>query len=235
MDTKDLIAGAIQAYQQSMCHSLDIRSLWQRNKIAHKWKVTFGVYVIRETTFWRFVDIAKQAYEMGNSNSIVGARILTRAAIETIATLVYINTKMEEVVSGKILFDDFCESINKVYMGSRTDRKLPETINVLTMVCIMEKKHKGILQIFKDLCETAHPSFIGLTDGYTRINTKEYITSFGNYWLDKYGHQHETALLLCMQIFELEYNDTWIKNFEALENWLVDNDLALKKDRQKKG
>ncbi len=234
MDTKDIIAGAIQAYQQSMCRSLDIGSLYQRNKIAHKWKVTFAVYVIRETASWRFVDIAKQAFEMGNSNSIVGARILTRAAIETLATLVYMNMKMEEVISGKISFAAFCESIYKVYMGSRTDKQLLETINVLTMVKKMEKKHKGILQIYEELCETAHPSYIGLTDGYSKIDTEKYITSFGNYWLDKYGRQHEAALLLCMKIFELEYNDAWINNFHALEEWLVNNDSALEKNLKKK-
>ena len=234
MSPKEVIDGAIKTYEETLCRSLDIGSLIARNEVAHKWIVTFGVYVIRETSCWRFVDIAKQAHMLGEANSIAGARILTRAAIETLSTLVYSISKMEEVVSGKISFEEFCECINRVYMGSRIDKELPETINVLTMVKNMEKKHQGILDIFEDLCETAHPSMIGLTDGYTKINREEYVTAFGNFWLEKYGHQHEQALLICMEIFEKEYNEEWIEKFHALEKWLVENDSDLEKRRKEK-
>jgi hypothetical protein len=216
MTIEEIIIEAIRGYEESMASNLDIGSLVVRNEIAHKWKVTYCAFVIRETVCWRLVDIVRQAVELGKSNMIVGARIMTRAAIETISTLVYLNIKMDDVVSNRIDFEEFSESINKVFLGSRSMKDMPETVNVLTMIKKCEKKHKGILKDYEDLCETAHPSYVGLTDGYTRTDYKEGVTSFGNFWLDKFGHQHEEALLICLAIFEEEYNKEWIKNFESL-------------------
>lgn len=234
MSPDEIITGAIKTYEESLCHSLDMGSLIARNEIAHKWQVTFFTYVIRETTCWRFVDVSKQAHSLGKSGAIVGARILTRAAIETLSSLVYSISKMEDVVANRITFDEYCDLIHKIFMGSRIDKEYPETINVLTMVKAMDKKHQGILHIFEDLCETAHPSMIGLTDGYTKINRKEMVTSFGNFWEEKFGNQHERALLICMELLEKEYNEEWPKAFQALEKWLVDNDSVLEAKRAEK-
>lgn len=234
MTINEIIGEAIKGYEKSMTSTLNVGSLIARNKIAHKWKVAYGVYVIRETVCWRFVDIVKQAVELGKMNMIVGARIMTRAAIETISTLVHVNMKMDDVVSGKIDFEEFCLSIKKVFLGSRVEKDMPETVSVLTMVKNFEKKHKGILKYFEDLCETAHPSYVGLADGYTKTDYKEYVTTFGNFWLDKFGHEHEKALFISVRIFEEEYNEEWVKKFEALEKWLVDNDTELEKRKVEK-
>jgi hypothetical protein len=234
VNTREILSSTIKGYEESLPTSIDLAGLLSRNAIAHKWKVTYCLLVIRECVFWRFVDIVKQALRMGSDNFIVGARILTRASIETLSTLIYANFKMEDVVSGKLDFGEFGETVERILLGSKAykDAKTPESINVLTMISKCNEKHNGILAAYEDLCETAHPSFIGLTDGYSKIDQANYETKFGNYWIEKCEHQHEDALLKCTKIFEDEYNNVWIKNMEALEKWLVQNDEALEKRRK---
>jgi hypothetical protein len=222
---------ALRRYEESLEKRIDISSLYQRNNTAHKWKVTFSVYAIRETSCWRFVDILRQAIFLSDTENILGARIMTRAAIETLASLVFINKKMENLVEGKIEFIPFCQAINSLFLGSRVNKDLPQTVNVLTMVENFEKVHKGIKKYFDDLCESAHPSYEGLTMGYAKINRKEFVADIGNFWAEKWGYIHEFPLRIAIEIFESEYNDIWKANFEKMEMWLVENDARLESER----
>jgi hypothetical protein len=222
---------AIKGYEETLEDEIDIGSLYQRNTVAHKWKVTFAIYTMRETSCWRFVDIAKQVFHLGDSGNILGARIMTRAAIETLSSLVFINTKMAKLVADKINFRQFTEAINSVFMGSRIDSELPRTINVLTMVDEFEKEYKGIKKYFEELCESAHPSFVGLTLGYSKINRKDFVAKIGNFWSEKFGMIHELPLKIAIEIFEKEYNETWTGLFYKLESWLVTNDAKLEAER----
>ncbi|RJR51414.1 MAG: hypothetical protein C4576_03680 [Desulfobacteraceae bacterium] len=54
------------------------------------------------------------------------------------------------------------------------------------------------------------------------------------YWEERYGIQHEAAISLCLEIFEEEYNNEWIRCFEALEKWLESNDKKLERQRRKR-
>lgn len=224
---------ALRGYEETLEKRIDIGSLIQRNEIAHKWKVTFAVYTIRETSCWRFVDILRQTIFLADSENVLGARIMTRAAIETLSSLVFINSKMGKLVEGKLSFNEFTESINSLWMGSRFETELPETINVLTMVNNFEKEYKGIKKYFDQLCESAHPSYVGLTEAYAKINRKEMVADIGNFWMEKYGLSHEFPLRIAIEIFEKEYNETWLQRFEDMEKWLVKNDAALGADREK--
>ncbi len=227
----ETLVQAISLYENHLEHKLEIGELIAKNKIAHKWKATYKAYVIRETTCWRFVDLSKQVIALGNLNMIVGARILTRAAIETIAALCYSSNKMESVCSGTLDFFDFSRAMSSIYLGSREYPDLQPTTNVMTLLKSVEAKYPDIHKQFNHLCESAHPSWAGLTHGYSQTDQIKYITKFDNFCNDKYGLNHEEILLACCEIFEFEYNDRWISAFEALEKWIVANDEFLESRR----
>jgi len=234
MTAHELIHITFADLTRSLPTKIDLGGLLARNAIAHKWKAPYFSLVLRESVYWRFTDLISQSLKLGEEGSIVGSRILARAAIETLATLVYLNIEIGNVLQSKLDFHDFGAKLEAILVGSRINEYLPQTINVLTLVTKTDKKHPGILRVFEELCETAHPSYVSLTVGYTKSDHQKVETVFGNYWKAKFGLQHEEILLLCLRIFEDEYNNVSVENFESLEKWLVENDTELEKARSKK-
>lgn len=223
----------LESYKNSLCKKVDLSSLYSRSKIAHKWRLTYRLIVTREAISWRVIDILTQAYDIGTSGMIVGSRILTRSALETVCLIIYMNKKMKSVIEGKISFNDFENITTRLLLGSRNINKMPNSINVITLIEDSEGKYPGIKKIYDDLSETAHPNYAGVCNGYTKLNQKEYETEFGIFWKERYGKQHETAIIVCLQLFEDEYNVEWIKLFEQLEKWLEKNDKKLERQRKK--
>jgi hypothetical protein len=228
-----ILLEAIQGYEKSLASTLDILSLIDRNPVAHKWKVTYQIYSLRETILWRFIGLSRQSLHLSKSNMIAGSRILARAALETLSALVYINEKMRCLTSGKLKFDDFSGIIARIFIGTRIYSEGPRSKNAGEMVKCLEKKYPETILQYDHLCETAHPSYIGLTNGYSKTDKENYITHFGDYWLEIHGDEHEDILMKCFEILEIEYNVTWIESFKELEGWLVMNDAKLEAGRTK--
>ena len=228
------IEKTLQNYNKSLPKKIDLASLYSRSKIAHKWKLTYRLMVLREAILWRIVDILTQAYNIGINGMIVGSRILVRSALETVCLIIYMNKKMLSVIEGKMSFDDFEKITTRLLLGAKNIDKMPEPVNVMKLIEDSESKYPGIKKIYDELSETVHPNYCGVCYGYTKLNQREYETEFGIYWEERYGKQHELAIEICLQIFEEEYNNEWIKCFEQLEKWLEKNDNKLERQRNKK-
>lgn len=228
------IEQTLQNYQESLCKKIDIAALYARSETAHKWKLTFRLISLREGISWRLVDILMQAYKIGLNRMTVGARILTRSALETVCLLIYMNKRMQSVVENKMSFHDFDEMTSRLLLGAKNREEWPSPVNVKSLVEESEKRYPGIEKIYNDLCETAHPNYDGICAGYIKLNRKKYETEFGIYWEERFGNQHEEAIRICIDIFEEEYNNEWVKWFEALEKWLVDNNNKLERQRRKR-
>ena len=228
------IEKTLQNYKKSLSKKIDLASLLSRSKIAHKWKLTYRLIVLREAIFWRFVDILTQAYDIGVNGMIIGSLILTRSALETVCLLIYMNKKMQFVVEGKMSFDDFDNITTRLLFGAKNTDKLPDPVNVMKLIEDSESKYPGIKKTYDDLSEIAHPNYRGVCDGYTNTNQQKYETEFGIYWEEQYGNQHELVIKKCLQTFEEEYNNEWKKRFEQLEKWLEKNDNKLERQRNKK-
>ena len=113
------IKKVLETYKKSLVTKIDLPSLYSRSKIAHKWKLTYGLIVLREAISWRFVDILTQAYNNEKNGMITGSLILTRAALETVCLLIYMNNKMQLVIEGKMSFEDFDNVTTKLLWGAK--------------------------------------------------------------------------------------------------------------------
>jgi len=227
------IAKVLEFYKGSLVKKIDLSSLYSRSKIAHKWKLTYRLIVLREAISWRFVDILSQAYSNGMHGMTIGSLILTRAALETVCLLIYMNNKMQLVIDGKMSFDDFERITIRLLLGVKNIDKLPEPVNIMKLIEDSESKYPGIKKTYDDLCEIVHPNYRGLCYGYTKTNQQEYETEFGIFCEEKFGNQYESMIEKCLKTFEEEYND-WKKHFEQLEKWLEKNDSKLERQRNKK-
>ncbi|OEZ50367.1 hypothetical protein JAB1_14820 [Janthinobacterium sp. MP5059B] len=225
------IEKAIGDYQKSLCKEIDIIGLRKRNPIAHKWKVTYQILCLRETVAWRFVDILGQSWMLHAAKRAIGARILLRASIETLAIIIYLDTLIEGVILGKLNFNTFSEKVLNLLLQCRDEMTDQKATNIVTILEKCEKKYPGTIKLYAWLSESAHPNFEGMRICYSTTDQEEMITRFSNQTEILYSHMHENGCLLAMCMFEREYEDSRLA-FEDLEIWLVQNEKLLNDARQ---
>lgn len=218
----------LEIWEQSLRKEVDLGALYSRNKIAHKWKATYRITVLRELVFWRVTDLLRQIIVLADQQLLLGARILLRSMLETIAILVYLNIKMQTVREGSLNYDEFQKLTTALMLGSRNDSTGFQSINIVTIITKhCERKYNGIAATYEDLSESAHPNYEGICSGYSYIDEKEYVTHFKNRWEEKYSANFIKTVLGVLRIFEDEYNARFIEEFEKLEIWIVENDEHL--------
>lgn len=214
-------------WKDSLFVSIPVGGLLSRSEVAYKWKALFRVWMLREATFWREHDLMVQSYALHQQGHGLGARILLRSGFETLASLIYLNQLIQQVLDGKLNFHVFGEKTSVLLLGSRNNDGMPKSINIVTVLEKCDKRYPGLMNIYADLSESAHPSYQGLMDGYSITNYDEYKTTFSNRWMELYGDRHLGSMELCMMTFHHEYNDVWPALMEKLESWIVANDAAL--------
>ncbi len=224
---EDLVAG----WRKSLCPQIELAGLISRNSTAHKWKATYRSIVLRELVLWRFTDLLAQAAHLIRDKHILGARILIRSAIETLAILIYLNQKTAAVLDGKASFFDFANMTSRLMLGSRNQTTRVEAINILSVLEKCDKQYPGIAKVYGEFSESAHPNYDGVCAGYSMIDEKEYRTDFKNRWAEKSGESELKLLKICARTFEEEYNEVWPRDFEKLERWLVENDSTLEEQK----
>ncbi|MBU0712690.1 hypothetical protein KJ762_07415 [bacterium] len=217
----------ISKWQSEKLNKIEKGSVYSRNPIAHKWKAPYRSLVTRELVFWRIIDLIDQTVLLAKNDYILGARILLRSAIETLGILIYLNQKMKALLDGSIKYEDFDSITVRLILGTKQSDSKVESINIVTVLQKCDKKYPGIFDIYKDLSESSHPNFEGMSMGYSEIDDEKYITHFRNRWKELYSNDLEHLTLTCISTFELEYNNVWPELFESLEKWLEKNDKYL--------
>lgn len=215
----------------SLLPSFDIRDFRARNEIAHKWKATFRSLLIREAVHWRVTDLLQQSYDLHRMDHSLGALILLRSALETLATLIYLNQQTAAVLGGSVTFDDFQKMTERLSMGSKNNMNEREAVNILTVLRHCARRYDWIETFYADLSECAHPNYEGLLMGYSRVDRENHVENFSNHWPDMYAPTHETKMSCLIMMFEHEYNITWEENLVSLEAWLVVHDAELEATR----
>lgn len=214
-------------WKNSLLSSIPIGGLLSRNPVAYKWKATFRVWMLREAVFWRLSDLMTQSYTLYRQGHGLGARILLRSAFESLATLIYLNQLMRQVLDGKLSFHDFGDKTATLLLGSRDGSTKHQSLNIMTVLEKCDKRYPGIAKLYSILSESAHPNYEGMVVGYSKIDHDEYETHFSNRWMELYGERHLESMELCMETFHHEYNDVWPNLIEKLEGWIVTNDAEL--------
>lgn len=223
----DLIKQTLAEWKSSLLSNVEVGGLYSRNPTAHKWKAPFRSLILREAVFWRLHDLLTQSHALHEQGHGLGARILLRSGLETIAILIFLNQLTQSVLDGILSFHAFSEKTSALLLGSRNDTTMLKSINIVTVFEKCEKRYPGLMTLYADLSESAHPNYEGTCLGYSTINHDAYVVAFSNRWMDMYGDQHLESLQLCMMIFEGEYNEVWSSLFEELEQWIEANDSEL--------
>ena len=112
----------------------------------------------------------------------MGAIILVHSAFEALGVLIYINEKTESVLRGEESLFAFEDTTTRLMLGSKNQSTPEASINILTVLERCEEKYPGILSIYGELSESAHPNFDGMYRGYSRVDEKKFITKFANQW-----------------------------------------------------
>ena len=211
----------------SLLSRIPVGGLLSRNPVAYKWKAPFRAWMLREAVFWRLHDLMTQSYALHQRGHGLGARILLRSGFESLATLIYLNQLMQQVLDGQLRFHMFGEKTSILLLGSRNNELMPRSLNIITVLKKCDKRYPGLMALYADLSESAHPSYEGLCTGYSKIDHDEYETHFANRWMELYGDRHIGSMELCMKTFHLEYNDLWPALMEKLEGWIEANDAEL--------
>lgn len=214
-------------WKEALLPSIPVGGLMSRNPAVYKWKAPFRVWMLREAVFWRLHDLMAQSYALHQQGHGLGACILLRSGFESLATLIYLNQLMQQVLDGKLNFGVFSDKTSTLLFGSRNNVHGPRSLNILTVLEKCDKRYPGLMALYADLSESAHPSYEGLCLGYSKIDHEEYETNFSNRWMELYGDRHLGSMDLCMSTFYLEYNEVWPALMEKLESWIEANDAEL--------
>ncbi len=221
-------------WKGSLFSSIPVAGLLSRNAIAYKWKASFRVWMLREAVFWRLNDLMTQSYVLFQQRHCLGARILLRSGVESLATLIYLNQTIQQVLDRKLNFHAFGEETSKLLLGARNNDEMPKSKSILTVLEKCDKRYPGLMALYANLSESAHPSYEGLCRGYSKIDHDEYETRFSNRWMELYGDTHLVSLELCMMTFHYEYNERWPELMSRLESWVEANDDELEATKNAK-
>jgi hypothetical protein len=189
------------------------------------------VWMLREAVFWRLQDLLSQSLSLHEKGRELGARILLRSAFETVATLIYLNQIMKQVLDGELAFNAFGKKTAVLLLGARNNERAPRSLSIVTVLEKCDKRYPGLMELYAELSESAHPSHEGLVQGYSKVDHEEYETNFSNRWAELYGDQHLVGMELCMETFSFEYNDVWSSRIEKLETWIEENDAKFEAEK----
>src|SRR3954462_3004806 len=127
-------------WKRSLSPSLPVGGLFSRNPVAYKWKAPFRVWMLREAVFWRLHDLMTQSYALHLQGHELGARILLRSGFETLATLIYLNQLMQQVLDGKLSFHAFGQKASLMLLGSRDGPTGHHSVNSVTILQKCDKR-----------------------------------------------------------------------------------------------
>lgn len=223
----EIIEQNLTNWHKSLMATIPVEGLLSRNPVAYKWKATFRCWLLREAAFWRITDLLTQSYLLHQQGHGLGARVLLRSGFETLATLIYLNQLMQQVLENELDFHAFAKRTSVLLLGSRDGSTNHKSLNILTILQKCDKRYPGLEKLYGTLSESAHPNYEGMVVGYSKVDHDEYATKFSNRWMQIYGKSHLGSMELCMMTFYHEYNEVWADLMARLEGWIVENEDSL--------
>jgi hypothetical protein len=214
------VRAALDQWQAALCREVPVGGVFARDPEVHRWKAPLRSLILREATAWRAHDLLQQAVLLSEASHLLGARILVRSAIETLATLAYLNQITRAVVSEEISYKDFSDKTVRLLLGSKNKSTSAESINIITVLGKVEKRIPGLTDVYADLSESAHPNYDGTAKGYGTIDHAEFTTHFSNKWAREYAPGFESFVRVTAHLYQVEYDEEWTDAWECLEAWM---------------
>lgn len=228
----NVVEQTLKNWKNSLPKEVPLAGLISINPTAYKWKALYRSRVLRETVFWRLHDLLTQSYTLHQQGHALGARILLRSGFETLATLIYLNQLKTSVLNGSLSFHVFSDKTSVLLLGSRNKTTKHKSINIVTVLEKCDVGYPGIIRLYADLSESAHPNHEGMCFGYSSIDFENHITTFSNKFPSMHSGKHQEYMLLCMKIFEHEYNEVSVSEIRKLEAYIETNDAQLEATKQ---
>ena len=226
-DTAQVVEQTLANWKASLYPTLELGGLYTLNPTVYKWKAPFRSLMLRESVFWRLQDLLMQSHALFHAGHVLGARILLRSGFETLAVLIYLNQMTAKVLDGTLNFHTFSEKTSQLLLGSKDQSTKHVAINIVTVLRHCDKRYPGLVKLYGDLSESAHPNYEGICVGYSTVNHDNHVTNFANRWYEMHGGTHLKGVRACMVLFEAEYNEVWPAHFDDLERWIEANDTEL--------
>ena len=149
---------------------------------------------IRDVLAWRFVDISCSVMRCVDEDRTASAAVLTRAALDTGATVSYLNDRLRRALdTGAVGNTD--DRLMKLLPGSRTMQEvLPLAINGLTLVDAVNMQVDGVRHQYDELSDLAHPNWASAMNLYWGRNFDERASSYGLETLEVTTKTNERSL-----------------------------------------
>lgn len=145
-----------------------------------KSKTPFKALVLREALIHRVSSLTDGAISEFDATRWVSGTILIRAIAETASVLHSLEMKISEAI--KIRNDnDLTEFLRRTMIASRSDKALPEAINVLNLIDKADKDFPGFRKIYDALSEYAHPNWCGVIGAFSEFNYDTYTVAFDTF------------------------------------------------------
>jgi len=217
------IRSALGRWSEALERLVPIGEVIARNPVAHTSTASTRSLLLRSASAWRSHDLLTQAVLLYDAGHLLGARILIRSAIESLAVLAYLNQLMRRVVNGTLAFQDFANKTRTLALGSRDGSTEITALSIMTILQKVEPRIPGLHSVYESLCESAHPNHEGLVEGYLAFEDDGWTAKFSNRWADKYKEGFESYVLVVAQLYYIEHDVEWSEAFSELEAWLVSN------------
>jgi hypothetical protein len=151
-------------------------------------KLPYKALLYRDALIWRMAELGREALESFEKDKLLSAIVLTRATVETSAALWYLCAKVDAAVkSGDV--EDIDDYLMRLMVGSatgasetdpnETDPVLPRPIKVGAFLKQVDKEIEGFNHQYGILSEYAHPNWAGTALLYSKHNTEDRCTIFG--------------------------------------------------------
>ena len=217
------IRAALGRWSGALEGEVPIRGIIARHREAHTSTAPTRSLLIRTASAWRSHDLLTQALVLYDAGHLLGARILVRSAIESLAVLAYLNQQMRGIVAGTVPFHNFIDKTKTLALGSRNKSTEVEALNIMTILQKVEHRIPGLCSVYNALSESAHPNHEGLINGYLTFEDNGWIAKFSNRWAEIYSDGFESYVLVVAQLFYIEHDLEWSESFADLERWLATN------------
>jgi hypothetical protein len=146
--------------------------------ISHKAKIPYKALCYREALIWRIEELSRSACRAFEEDDFLAGIVLSRSATEVASAIWYLKGLIERQIRNGVEAD-LDEKVMKLLLGSKSNKDMPEAVNVLTFVSKVSKDIPAFGKAYDSLSEYAHPNWSGTSFIYSKHDPENVLTNFG--------------------------------------------------------